>query len=88
MKANHPPVYYDIRTAVRFAFWSSLAIGLVITLTSHLGDHRPSCDIQVVSASPPMWESRDGAPIDVSKCVAPAYMVLNQDGSWQWVEDK
>lgn len=80
---KHAPIYYTIRSLVRTTVWGGLALGLLLGLVSHYGDDTPLCDIRIVSASPALWES--DAPVDVTKCVAPQYMVLNQDGSWQWV---
>lgn len=82
---KHPPIYYTTRKAVRTIVWGGLALGLTLGIVSHFGDDTPLCDIRIVSASPPLWES--DAPVDVTKCVAPQYMVLNQDGSWQWVSE-
>lgn len=80
---KHPPVYYTVRSLVRRVVWGGLAFGLVLGAVSYFGDDTPLCDIRIVSASPPLWES--DTPVDVRECVAPQYMVLNQDGSWHWV---
>lgn len=80
---KHPPIYYTTRSLVRTVVWGGLAFGLLLGIVSHYGDKRPMCDIRIVSASPALWES--DTPVDVTTCVAPQYMVLNQDGSWQWV---
>jgi hypothetical protein len=80
---KHTPIYYTIRSAVRVTVWGGITFGLLLGLVSHYGDKTPSCPVRIVSASPALWES--DTPIDVRECIAPAYMVLNQDGSWQWV---
>lgn len=87
MKKTHPPVYYTIRTAVRTLVWGGLAFGLLAGTVSLLADDTPSCDITIVSASPALWAPNSDTPVDVSECVAPAYMILNQDGSWDWVSE-
>ena len=81
MKDRHPPIYYKIRSFVRGAFWGGLALGAFLTIVHMTADKRPPCDITIVS--PRHWVS--DTPVDVSKCVAPDYMVLHQDGTWDWV---
>lgn len=81
---KHPPIYYTVRTAVRTLFWGGLALGAFVTVVEALDDDRPPCDITIVS--PTRWEAND-APVNVSECVAPAYVVLNQDGTWDWVDE-
>jgi hypothetical protein len=84
MKKNHPPVYYTIRTAVRTLVWGGLAMGSFLVAMEATDDDRPSCDITITS--PATWEAK-GAPVNVSECVAPANMVLSQDGTWEWVSE-
>lgn len=79
---KHAPIYYTIRTAVRTVFWGGLALGAFALVVEATDDDRPACDIRITA--PAKWEAT-GAPVNVSECVAPAYMVLNQDGSWHWV---
>lgn len=88
MKEKHPPIYYTTRSVVRTVVWGGLALGLLLGVVSHFSDKRPLCDIRIESASPPRWVSTSATPVDVTKCIAPAYMVLNPDGSWRWVDDK
>ena len=78
---NHPPIYYKVRSFVRGVFWGGIALGLFLFLVHATADNRPSCDITVVS--PTHWVAN--SPVDVTKCVAPDYMVLHQDGTWEWV---
>jgi len=84
MKKTHPPIYYTIRTAVRTLVWGGFALVTFGLLVEATDDDRPSCDIAITS--PATWEAK-GAPVDVSECVAPANMVLNQDGTWEWVSE-
>jgi hypothetical protein len=81
---KHPPVYYTIRTAVRTLVWGGLALGTLAIAIEATDDDRPTCDIRIVS--PTRWEANSPS-VDVSKCVAPAYMVLNQGGTWEWVTE-
>jgi len=83
---NHPPIYYTTRKVVRTVVWGGLGLGLLVGLVKLTSDDRPSCDVTIIS--PQEWRSNGTAPVDVSKCVAPAYMVLHQDGTWDWVTDK
>lgn len=81
-------IYLSVRTVVRFIFWGALLvlIGWLISLTV---DNRPSCPIRIVS--PTQWEWTDTdtplTPQALTECVAPAYVVLHPDGSWNWVEE-
>lgn len=81
---KHTPIYYTIRTAVRTLFWGGLALGAFALVVEATDDDRPLCDVTIVS--PTQWEAK-GAPVDVSSCVAPAYMVLHENGTWNWVEE-
>ena len=85
MKKKHPPIYYTTRSIVRFAVWGGLFALFLIFVVRIGQDNRPPCDIRIASASPPRWVS--DTPVDVSKCVAPQYMVLHNDGSWSWVDE-
>jgi hypothetical protein len=43
---NHPPVYYTVRSCVRFVFWVSL-IGATLILIGSIGDEKqglPDCE--------------------------------------------
>ena len=81
---NHPPVYYTIRTVVRTIVWGGLGLVTLGIVVESLDDDRPSCDVTIVS--PTRWEANSPS-VDVSKCVAPAYMILNQGGTWEWVDE-
>lgn len=78
------PTYRAVRAVVRLIFWGALLalIGWLISLTV---DDRPSCPIRIVS--PSQWEWTD-TPTDLSECVAPEYMVLHPDFTWEWIQDK
>jgi len=87
---EHSPTYYRIRSVVRVLArlvpiaiaLGALAIALVLT-----ADNRPSCPVTIVS--PSRWEWTDStmaiSPLDLTECVAPAYMVLHPDGTWSWI---
>lgn len=47
-------------------------------------DDRPACDIRITEFG--RWESNN-EPVDTTKCVAPPYMVLHRNGTWDWVEE-
>jgi hypothetical protein len=84
------PTYFRIRSVARvlarlvpiaIALWA-LALALSVTV-----DNRPSCPVTIVS--PTQWEWTDSttsiSPLDLTECVAPAYMSLHPDGTWSWV---
>jgi len=88
---EHSPTYYRIRSVARvlarlvpiaIALW---ALVLALSLTA---DNRPSCPVNIIS--PNRWEWTDTTkpltPQALTECVAPAYMVLHPDGSWEWVK--
>lgn len=78
---THPPIYYTIRTIVRATFWSLLALGTLYSLTTLLVDNRESCDITIRTGG--TWVANN-EPVNVTKCVAPQYMILHQNGTWEW----
>lgn len=81
------PAYIAVRTVVRCLFWVATAV-LVGWLISFTMDDRPPCPIRIVS--PTEWEWTEEAklsPIELTECVAPQYMVLHPDFSWDWVKE-
>jgi len=90
---EHSPTYYRIRSVARvlarlvpiaIALW---ALALALSLTA---DNRPECPVTIVSPSRWEWTNKtmNVSPQALTECVAPAYMVLNPDGTWEWVQDK
>ena len=81
----HPPIYYTVRTAVRFTFWSSLVLGTVIIgrwiVNRAYDDGRPACPVVVNRDF--TW-SRVGDPFHLAECRPPTGIVLERDGTWRW----
>jgi hypothetical protein len=91
MKKKHPPVYYHIRSAVR---WSLVvAIGSAATIgvikVSEMGQ-LPECDVHInVDFT---WNSQDFASLNpgktLSDCRHPDDVILNTDGTWSWIQER
>lgn len=91
MKKKHPPVYYHIRSAVRWGL--VLAIGSVATIGmikfSELGD-LPECDVHLkVNFT---WNSEDFASLNpgmtLNDCRQPDDVILDMDGTWDWIQER
>ena len=85
---NKSRMYYTVRTAVRFTFWSSLVVGLVFTVVkvSEIGLNPPCPSVLNVDFT---WSAKDAntkvSDIDLSACEHPNYVILYNDGTWGWV---
>ena len=85
---EHPPIYYSVRTLVRFAFWSALTLGSAFglsTLANHINarDSKPVCDITVNRNFTWTWNS---PAVPLTDCLAPEDIVVNIDGTWDWFD--
>ena len=85
---KHSPIYYPIRTCVRFVFWTGLAGSLIVggsALVDHFyGDDRPECD--VTTNVDFTWTPNTTTPIDLATCQHPTGIVLESDRTWRWYE--
>lgn len=90
MKKKHPPIYYKIRSAVRFAFWGSLAAGTLIGAMRLTEDKRPECDVKLNFDF--TWNSEDFASLNegltLDQCRQPDDVVLHMDGTWDWIQER
>lgn len=81
----HPPIYYTVRTAVRFTFWTGVAAGTFATASwivdKAYEDDRPACPVSVEVDF--TWE-RTGEPFTLAECRPPTGIVLENDGTWRW----
>jgi hypothetical protein len=87
MKKKHPPVYYHIRSAVRWALVLGIAsAGMIGCIkVSEMGD-LPRCDVRLnVNFT---WNAEDFASLNPGKtlndCLHPLDVVLDMDGTWDW----
>ena len=87
MKKKHPPVYYHIRSAVRWALVLGIAsAGMIGCIkVSEMGD-LPECDVHLnVNFT---WNSEDFVSLNPGKTLAdcrhPDDVVLDMDGTWDW----
>ena len=82
------PLYYRIRSIVRFAFWGGLimiALFGITRLADILDPHNDNpCPI-VLNANF-TWENDGQMFVDITKCDAPSNATLHQDGTWEWTE--
>jgi hypothetical protein len=78
----HPPIYYTVRTIVRFMFWTAVLFGLLFAVTKANGENN-ECDVVVTQSF--SWRWADDAKVrDLDKCSDPANTVLNEDGTFIW----
>lgn len=83
----HTPIYYKVRSAVRFAFWASLFGGTVLVgkwlVDTAYGDQRPACPVDI---KPDFTWAKSGADINfaLAECRPPQNIVLYNDGTWGW----
>jgi len=91
MKKKHPPVYFHIRSAVRWTL--VLALGSAFTIgvikVSEMGD-LPECDVHLnVNFT---WNAEDFASLNPGKtlndCRQPDDAILNMDGTWEWIQER
>jgi len=88
MTTTHSPLYYGVRSAVRFVFWgtagvlSVFGIGRLADIANTDNDN--SCPI--VLGKNFTWENDGQVFVDISKCDAPTNVTLNQNGTWGWTE--
>ena len=77
----HPPIYYKIRTVVRFAFWGSVGAGLTACASWFAQlDDKPACPITLNSDF--TYESHGS--FDRSSCDAGRNVVLVDSTRWEW----
>lgn len=83
-------LYYAVRTAVRFVFWSSVAAGALIGAIkfSEIGDP-PRCNVTLSVDF--TWNAKDFPNLNESttldECLHPDDVILSPDGTWDWVQD-
>lgn len=85
---QHPPIYYTIRTCVRWLFWTTVATAILsgVMVTLDYFQYRnadPVCDVTVNRDFTWKW---NGTPVALSECRAPSDIVLNDDGRWDWFD--
>jgi hypothetical protein len=78
----HPPIYYRVRSVVRWTFWTSIFFLTVVYLGYVVNTNKPDCDIQVDRNF--TWSNPKG--VDITACSAPNNVILNKDGTWRWAE--
>jgi hypothetical protein len=83
-------LYYTVRTAVRFVFWSSVIAGLALGTIkfSEIGD-APRCDVTLNFDF--TWNVKEFSTLNpnttLSECTHPQDVILSFDGTWDWVQD-
>jgi len=81
----HPPIYYTIRTCVRFVFYTSIALLLILAFAELADDDRPECD--VITHDNFTWEWNQ-TPVDLDSCIHPWLTILNPDGTYEWEQEQ
>ena len=84
-------MYYRVRTAVRFIFWSAalllgtLGVIALRDLVSALEGNPEDCNI--VLNRDFTWDSAvPGEIVDVHSCGAPNNVTLLENGTWEWTD--
>lgn len=78
---KHPPIYYTIRTVVRYCFWTSVVIGGVQTAVwiSNLND-KPACPISLNED----FHYTTNESFDPNTCSPGDNVVLVDAQHWSW----
>ena len=79
----HPPIYYTVRSVVRWAFWTGLVSGVFATAgwaSSTLMGHKEECPVRLSSD----FTYVAVEPFTVGECEAPPYVVLYDGETWGW----
>ncbi len=84
----HSPMYYKVRSVVRFAFWSAVGLGVFSLLNFVLNgvsedNSKPVCDVTLDRDFTWSW---NGTAIHLTTCDSPQDVVLNVDGTWRWFD--
>lgn len=79
----HPPIYYSVRTVVRWVFWSLAMWGLLLTLSwvSNLGD-KPECPITLNDD----FTYTANKTFVLGECYAGHNITLNGNNTWEWTQ--
>lgn len=85
----HPPIYYTIRSIVRFVFWTTIATAVTFALVmgaERISEHGmlPVCDVTVdYEDFTWVW---NGTPTSLSECRSPEDIVLLDNHYWEWYD--
>lgn len=85
---QHPPIYYTIRSAVRWVFWTLLATVILGGCMAGLDaiqsrNAKPMCDITVNRDFTWEW---NGTPVALTECAPPEDIVINTNNTWDWYD--
>lgn len=77
---KHPPIYYTVRSVVRWTFWGTLTFFGVVFVGRSVDTAPPRCEVNINADF--TWSNPRG--VDVSKCSQPNNVLLKGDGTWEW----
>lgn len=77
---KHPPIYYKVRSVVRWTFWTGIAMLGVVYLGRVVDTAPTKCDVQVNRDF--TWSNPKG--VDISQCSHPVNVILHEEGTWEW----
>lgn len=83
----HPPIYYKVRSVVRFVFWFAVAVAFVFgfgALVNRNDDDARNCPVELWRDF--TWTSINNQTFDLDACEHPTGIVLLPDGTWWWHE--
>lgn len=78
----HPPIYYKVRSVVRWVFWTGIVMLGVVYLGRVVDTQPPTCNVRVNFDF--TWDNPNN--VDISKCQHPDNVVLHRNGTWKWLE--
>lgn len=85
---QHPPIYYTVRSCVRWLFWTVLGFAIFAGLVRlsdaiYLRNADPVCNVNVARDFTWTW---NGTAVPLTECRSPEDIVLNQNGTWEWYD--
>ena len=81
----HPPIYYKVRSVVRFVFWFGLALSFILAFGRIVNDdEKDRCPVDLWQNF--TWSSVDNKTFNLDTCQHPTGIVLLPDGTWWWSE--
>lgn len=85
MNYYHPPIYYTIRSIIRWTFWSGVVFVLIIIFGKFVSlfDGEPDTPCPAILNIDFTWSPAVDS-IDLKSCRHPNNVILKEDGTWEW----
>ena len=79
----HPPIYYTIRTLVRFMFYTGIALAIMWAFLSLAKDEKAYCNVKLNENFTWRW---NGSPQGLDTCAHPELTILHDNFTYSWVQ--